>query len=64
MDPTTTINQMREAAAIIQAEFLQKGFLDAKHFFEAVDLAECFSALDSWLCKNGALPEQWKYKDK
>lgn len=64
MDPTVTVNKMRELVRVIQTKEKSLNIVDSGCTIEAFEFAECFSALDSWLSKNGALPEQWKYKDK
>lgn len=61
MDLTVTVNRMRELVPLIQEECWNHG---CSIEIKALEFVHHFEALDSWLSKNGFLPEQWKYKDK
>lgn len=54
MDPATTLDTCRELA-----EEILEGEDCEDQSDEAVELAENFQALDEWLKKAGALPEDW-----
>jgi hypothetical protein len=55
MDPEATLTRLRELVGEINAAF----DADDDCTDMAVEMAELFGALDSWLCKEGFLPKTW-----
>ena len=57
MDPTETLRRLRELVTSVSVEAIEDvTALES----DALELAECFEALDTWITKGGFLPNAWK----
>ena len=63
MDPTRALQDMRALARwVTQAQDDRYGAVSAYDFAsKAVELAEAFQDLDTWLAGGGFTPQQWSY---
>lgn len=58
MDPNETLKKAREAAQKLNSI----GIAAPGGYWALCDFLTAFQALDEWLLKGGAIPEDWKSK--
>lgn len=56
MDPNETLRELRTAVALYVASMADESARTAA----AEAMADSFEALDTWLCNQGFLPDEWE----